>query len=240
MLMKLALVGQPFFFIQRTPIQDFADRRHFYVIHCIAPRKEPLNCINNKTSWIIRPIHCGDCIPYTTVWPVYHWNRRVLPAAFISFRTIFRSMGVLNSSSRTLHLSATHIALLPCLVIYKNCFVCHACLLAQLEIRVKGVAGSIFNQNLGGAFYFLAHDSGPNARLTSRVTDQIRSSAFQILFSIQATLICLEVEKTLIKPCRLLKIFHNPYQTHAVTSRFRVPFGLHTWPKICLFVIPKQ
>jgi len=81
------------------------------------------------------------------------------------------------------------------------------CLLAQLEIRVNGVEGSVFHQNLGGAYYFLAHDSGPNARLTSRVTDQIRSSAFQILFSIQATLICLEVEKTLIKSCGLLKFF---------------------------------
>lgn len=88
------------------------------------------------------------------------------------------------------------------------------------------MAGSVFYQNLGGAFYFLAHASGPNARLTSRVTDQIRSSAFQVLFSIQATLICLEVEKTLIKSCRLLKIFHSPYQTHAVTSRFRFLFWL--------------
>jgi len=149
-------------------------------------------------------------------------------------------MGVLNSSSRTLHLSATHIALLPCLVIYKNCFACHACLLAQLEIRVNGVTGSVFHQNMGGAFHFLAHDSAPNARLTSRVTDKIRSSASQILFSIPATLIYLEVEKTLIKSCRLLKMFHNPYQTHVVTSRFRVPFGLLTWPKICLFVILKQ
>ena len=114
-------------------------------------------------------------------------------------------MGVLNSSRRTFHLSATHLAPLPCRVIYKNCFACHACLLAQLEIRVSGVRGSVFHQNLGGAFHFLAQDSGPNARLASRVTDQIRSSAFQTLFCIQATLTCLEVEKTLIKSCRLLK-----------------------------------
>jgi hypothetical protein len=148
--------------------------------------------------------------------------------------------GSLNSSGRTLPLSATHLDLLPCLVIFKNCFACHACLLAQLEIRVNGVTGSVFHQILGGAFHFLAHYSGPNARLASRVTDQIRSSAFQTLFCIQATLNCLEVEKTLIKSCRLLNIFQDPYQTHAVASRFRVPFGLHPWPKICLFVILKQ
>jgi len=146
----------------------------------------------------------------------------------------------LNSSSRTLPLSTTHLALLPCLVIFKNCLACHACLLAQLEMRVNAVTGSVFHQNLGGAFHFLAHDSGPNARLASRVTDQIRSSAFQTLFFIQAPLICLEVEKTLIKSCRLLKIFHGPYQTHAVASSFSVPFGLHPWPKICLFVILNQ
>jgi hypothetical protein len=149
-------------------------------------------------------------------------------------------MGVLNSSGRTFHLSATHIALLPCLIIYKNCFPCHACLLAQLEIRVSGAGGSVFHHNLGGAFHFLAQDSGPNARLASRVTDQIRSSASQTLFCIQATLIFLEVEKAQIKSCRLLKYFYHPYQTHAVASRFRVSFGLHPWPKICLFVILKQ
>jgi hypothetical protein len=175
------------------------------------------------------------------VW-VYLLHRRGLPARFISFRSEdhISRCGSLNISGRTLHLSATHLALLPCLVMYKNCFACHACLLAQLEIRANGVTGSVFHQNLGGAFHFLAHDSGPNARLASHVTFQIRSSVFQTSLCIHATSICLEVEKTLIKSCHLLKIFQDPYQTHAVAARFGVPCGLHTWPKICLFVILTQ
>jgi len=135
------------------------------------------------------------CIPYTTAWAVYYLHQRGFPAEFISFRSEDHILqyGSLNSSGRTLHLTGTHLALLPCLVIYKKCFACHACLLAQLEMRVNGVTGSVFHQKLGDAFHFLAHYSGPNARLASRVTDQIRSSAFQTVFCIQATLICLEV-----------------------------------------------
>jgi hypothetical protein len=78
------------------------------------------------------------------------------------------------------------------------------------------VTGCVLYQILGGAFYFLARDSGPDARFVSRVTVHIRSSAVQILFCMQATLICLEVLKTMIKSYRLLKIFHYLYQTHAV------------------------
>jgi len=44
MFMKLALFGEPLF-MQRTPIQNFADTRHHYVIHSFSPRKEALNCV---------------------------------------------------------------------------------------------------------------------------------------------------------------------------------------------------
>lgn len=108
-----------------------------------------------------------------------------------------------------------------CLVIYKNCFASHASLLAQLEFRVNSVLGNVFSHKLGVTLYFLAYDSVSDARLVSRVTNQILRHAFPTLFFIQATLIGLALEKTLSDSCSRIKFFFDPYQTHAVSSRYR-------------------